>query len=73
MESIKLTFRDEIIKVDDLGNAAWVTFFQDGTLISNDHITNISGIRVTWGMVKRNEKWVIVQTHYSVPPEKSAE
>ena len=70
-DSINFTFRDEIIKVHNSGNAAWISFIQDGNIIYRDKPSSFKDVRATWALEKLNGNWVIVQSHFSVPLEKS--
>ncbi len=70
-DSINFTFRDEVIKVHDTGNAAWISFIQDGTIIYRDKPSSFKDFRATWAVKKLNDNWVIVQSHFSVPSEES--
>ena len=70
-DSINFTFRDEIIKVHDSGNAAWISFIQDGNIIYRDKPSSFKDVRATWALKKLNDNWVIVQSHFSVPSEES--
>ena len=70
-ENIKFNFRNEIIKVHDSGKAAWISFIQDGSIIFKNQPESFKDARVTWGLEKRNGKWVIVQAHFSAISEES--
>jgi ketosteroid isomerase-like protein len=70
-DSINFTFRDEIIKVHNSGNAAWISFIQDGNIIFRDKPSSFKDTRATWALKKLNDNWVIVQSHFSVPSEES--
>ena len=70
-DSINFTFRDEIIKIHDSGNAAWISFIQDGNIIYRDKPSSFKDVRATWALKKLNDNWVIVQSHFSVPSEES--
>ncbi len=70
-DSINFTFRDEIIKIHDSGNAAWISFIQDGNLIYRDKPLSSKDVRATWALKKLNDNWVIVQSHFSIPSEES--
>ena len=70
-DSINFTFRDEVIKVHDSGNAAWISFIQDGNIIYRDKPSSFKDVRATWTLKKQNDNWVIVQSHFSVPSEES--
>ena len=70
-DSIKFTFRDEIIKVHASGNSAWISFIQDGSSIYRDKLSSFKDLRATWALKKQNGNWVIVQSHFSAPSEES--
>ena len=70
-DSINFTFRDEIIKVHNSGNAVWISFIQDGNIIYRDKPLSFKDVRATWALEKLNGNWVIVQSHFSIPSEES--
>jgi len=70
-ENIKFTYRDEIIKVQVSGKAAWISFIQGGSIIYKNQLLDNNDARTTFGLEKQNGKWVIVQVHFSTISEKS--
>jgi ketosteroid isomerase-like protein len=75
VEDIDVTVRNEIVKVGQAGKAAWVSFTLDG----NHSIPNLQepfefeGMRVTWGLEKREGDYIIVQGHWSFASENPRE
>ena len=43
----------------------------DGNIIFRDKPSSFQDVRATWALEKLNGNWVIVQSHFSVPLEKS--
>ncbi len=62
-----VSFRQQAIKVNASGTVAWVSCTEDASFIYQDQPFSVKGARVTWGLEKRNGKWVIVQAHFSLP------
>ncbi len=66
-ENSKLTVSNQTIKVHSSGEVAWFTEIVDWNLVAGGTPLNLEGIRITGVLEKRNDKWVIVQFHGSVP------
>lgn len=66
-ENSKLTVSNQTINVHSSGEVAWFTQIVDWNLVAGGTPLNIEGIRITGVLEKRNENWVIVQFHGSVP------
>lgn len=66
----EFTVKDQVVKVNHSGNAAWFSEVIDWTLDFEDQTMKMEGLRVTGVLEKRNENWVIVQLHYSMPAVK---
>ncbi len=60
------------IKIDKSGDVAWFTEIQDIKLIVNEEPLEIKNARYTGVFEKRDGKWVIVQSHFSLPVEGQA-
>ncbi len=65
--SSKLSVSDQVIKVHESGKAAWFSEIIDWDLEFRGEAVSLTGLRATGVLEKRNEAWVIVQLHYSVP------
>jgi len=66
-EKIKITVRDQFIKVHSSGNVAWFSEIWDWDLIAEGEPVRIDGCRFTGVLEKRNNNWIFVQFHNSVP------
>jgi ketosteroid isomerase-like protein len=66
-ETIKVSSRDEVIKVHDSGKVAWVSLILDWVVKVEGQAVKLEGIRATSVLEKRNDNWVFVQAHLSVP------
>lgn len=67
VKDIDVTVKNEVIKVNSAGNAAWISFTLDG---SHSHPSRqgrytYEGMRATWGLEKRKDTYLIVQAHWS--------
>jgi ketosteroid isomerase-like protein len=67
VKDIDVTVKNEVIKMSQKGNAAWVSFTLDGShSVSNRQgRSEFKGMRVTWGLEKRKDRYIIVQGHWS--------
>jgi len=67
VQDIKVVVHNEVIKVNQAGNAAWVSFTLDQShaFPNRQERFEFKGTRVTWGLDKRNGKYSIVQGHWS--------
>ena len=66
-ESSKLTVKDQVIKVNKSGTAAWFSEVIDWDITFSGEASTIEGLRTTGVLENRNGSWVIVQLHYSIP------
>jgi len=66
-ENIKITVRDQVIKVHSSGNVAWFSQIWDWDLIAEGQPVSVPDCRFTGVLEKRNNNWVFVQFHNSVP------
>jgi len=62
----KVSVRDQVIKVGSGGMVAWFSQIMDWSLEAGGETVNLEGMRATGVLEKRNEKWLIVQMHFSV-------
>ena len=67
LENTKITVRDQVIKVHPSGNVAWFSQVWDWDLAVEGKPVHSEDQRLTGVLEKRNEKWVFVQFHNSVP------
>jgi ketosteroid isomerase-like protein len=66
-ENSKLNVRDEVIHVHNSGKTAWFSQIIDWELTADSQTVKLEGLRASGVLEKRNENWVIVQLHYSIP------
>ncbi len=69
-EKLDITFKELDIKVHAFGEVAWLSSILDANLLNQGQQGIISGLRVTWVLEKRNQNWVIVHAHFSLPQVK---
>ena len=62
-----ITEKDTHVKLSQSGDVAWYSQLLDTCLETKGEPFNLEGFRHTGVMEKRNEKWVIVQSHISAP------
>lgn len=68
-DKINYSYKDEIIKINQLGNAAWISCIQYGDEIFKNEPASFDGCRATLGLEKRKGNWIIVQGHWSFPKD----
>jgi len=66
-ENSKINVRDEVVNVHNSGKTAWFSEVIDWELTADSQTVKLEGLRATGVLEKRNENWVIVQLHYSIP------
>ena len=66
-ENIKITVKDQVIKVHSSGTVAWFSQVWDWDLVAEGQPVSAPGCRFTGVLEKRNNSWVFVQFHNSVP------
>jgi hypothetical protein len=66
-EKLEVSYRDRSIKIGNNRQYAWYSEALDFNIIINGKPVIINGFRHTGIMEKRDNKWFIVQFHYSVP------
>ena len=66
-ENTNLTVKNQVIKVHPSGNVAWFSELCDWDLVAEGQPVHLEGCRFTGVLEKRNDNWVFVQFHNSVP------
>ncbi len=66
-ENSKITVSNEVIKVNKSAAAAWFSIIIDWNLTAKGETVSINGMRMTGVLEKRDNNWVFVQFHASVP------
>ena len=69
-DKLDITFRELDIKVHASSEVAWLSCILNANLLNHGQQGSISGLRVTWVLVKRNQNWVIAHAHFSLPQVK---
>jgi ketosteroid isomerase-like protein len=59
--------KDQIIEVNESGNTAWFSEIINYNFIRDGKANSYEGLRYTGVLVKKDGKWLLVQTHMSVP------
>lgn len=67
IDNIKITVKDQAIKVHPSGQVAWFSEVWDWDLVVEGQPVHSEGQRFTGVLEKRNGNWIIVQFHNSVP------
>lgn len=62
-----ISYRDQIIEVNETGNTAWFSEIINYNFIMDGEAHSYEGLRYTGVLVKKEGKWLLVQTHMSVP------
>lgn len=62
-----ISYRDQIIEVNETGNTAWFSEIINYNFIRNSEAHSYEGLRYTGVLVKKDDSWQLVQTHMSVP------
>jgi ketosteroid isomerase-like protein len=62
-----ISYRDQIIEVNETGNTAWFSEIINYNFIKGDEAHSYEGLRYSGVLVKKDGKWLLVQTHMSVP------
>jgi ketosteroid isomerase-like protein len=63
----RLDRRDETLQIHLRGGVAWFSTVFDLEISVDGEVANLTGLRTTGVLEKRNDDWVIVQSHTSVP------
>ena len=67
LEYYKADIQDLTINVSDSGDTAWYFHMLDAEIKSNGEIIRLKEARFTGVVNKQNGRWIIAQTHVSVP------
>ncbi len=59
--------REETLQIHSRGGVAWFSTVFDVEISVDDEVATLKGLRTTGVLEKRNDDWVIVQSHTSVP------
>ncbi len=66
-DSMDFSVRNQAIKVHNSGEVAWASQLLDAKVVSQGEEFAYEGVRMTLVLEKRNDNWIIVQLHSSVP------
>jgi ketosteroid isomerase-like protein len=67
MKKLYVTFRDLVIKIHASSEVSWLSCAFDWNFQAQGEQISTDGLRATWVLEKRNDKWKIVQLHFSFP------
>ena len=67
LDEIKITSKDLVVRIHRSGEVAWFSDVTDWELTDQNESMSFKGLRFTGVLEKRNDNWVIVQIHVSVP------
>ncbi len=67
IDKIDFSIRDRVIKVHASGKVAWFFLALDINFIFQGEAISVEKVRLTGVLEKRDENWVVVQSHASVP------
>jgi ketosteroid isomerase-like protein len=62
-----ISYRDQIIQINETGNTAWFSEIINYNFIMDGEAHSYEGLRYSGVLVKKDGKWLLVQTHMSVP------
>ncbi|MCD6112982.1 MAG: nuclear transport factor 2 family protein [Bacteroidales bacterium] len=68
-----ISVNDQIININKTGNTAWFSEILEYNFIYKGVHKSFEGIRYTGVLTKTNDKWLLVQTHMSIPKKSSLE
>jgi ketosteroid isomerase-like protein len=63
----RIKIYNKTIQLSQSGTVAWTSCMMNWDILSGDQPIHLEGLRLTLTFEKRNENWVIVQGHGSVP------
>jgi uncharacterized protein (TIGR02246 family) len=66
LDAVKISHANVRVLVSRDASAAWLFANEDYDLSAGGKTITMRGVRVTWGLEKRDGKWKIVQTHCSL-------
>jgi ketosteroid isomerase-like protein len=73
-ENVEFDVRNRVVKLGLDARTAWFSEEFDLLMLAQGDPVSLEGLRLTGGLEKRGEEWVIVQLHTSVPvPGQAAE
>jgi ketosteroid isomerase-like protein len=64
---VSLNRREETFQMNSRGAVAWFSTVFDLEIDVDGEVTSLRGLRTTGVLEKRNDAWVVVQAHTSVP------
>jgi ketosteroid isomerase-like protein len=64
-EKIDVQVRDLIIKIHSSGEISWLTCVFDWDYLFKGRQGATKGLRASWVLRKKNDKWEVVQVHFS--------
>jgi ketosteroid isomerase-like protein len=67
LEYYKANIRNLTINVAESGDAAWYFHLLDAEIKSGNNLTQWEGARFTGVFEKQGDRWVMAQTHVSIP------
>ncbi|NIM91122.1 MAG: SgcJ/EcaC family oxidoreductase [Candidatus Aminicenantes bacterium] len=67
IDKIDFSVRDRVIKVHASSKVAWVFLVLDINFIFQGEAISVEKVRLTGVLEKRDENWVVVQSHASIP------
>jgi len=66
-EDTYISVRDQLISINESGNTAWFSEIINYNYIYNGKAVQYEGLRFTGVLEKKNDEWLIVQSHLSIP------
>lgn len=72
-EDTYISVLDQKIQINETGNTAWFSEFLNYNFIYKGEAKSFEGIRFTGVLVKKNDQWVLVQGHLSIPVKEGTE
>jgi len=67
VEDTYISFRDQMISINETGNTAWFSEILNYNYIYQGKAIQYEGLRFTGVLEKINGEWLIVQSHLSIP------
>lgn len=68
-----ISVNNQIINISDSGNTAWFSEILEYNFMYKGLHKSFQGIRYTGVLIKEGEKWILVQTHMSIPQTSTVE
>jgi hypothetical protein len=66
-EDTYISVRDQLISINETGNTAWFSEIINYNYIYQGKAVQYEGLRFTGVLEKKNDDWLIVQSHLSIP------